>query len=224
MRRMFRPLLLPRLVPVEPTLEEGEGKVGAMKFASRTTIAALVLTISGLALSAAQAATRPDDRAGIRGIEASTSVRPDDRAGIRGIGQTSAAQAATRPDDRAGIRGIGQTSAVAQAATRPDDRAGIRGIGQASAVALDSSDVVSPYVANVLQSGTPQAVRPDDRAGTLGPGNDAVSAQQTTLASSDGFNWSVALISAGGGLAFVLLLSVTGMGVIRHRHSHLKSA
>ena len=40
------------------------------------------------------AAVRPDDRAGVRGIEtrtyqASASVRPDDRAGLRGIGGTT---------------------------------------------------------------------------------------------------------------------------------------
>jgi hypothetical protein len=46
----------------------------------------------------------------------------------------------------------------------------------------------------------------------------------TTLASSDGFNWTVALISVGGALAFVLLLSATGIGIVRHRHSNLKSA
>jgi hypothetical protein len=123
--------------------------------------------------------------------------------------------------------------------TRPDDRAGIRGIGQTAAVAPDSSDVVSRYlrnrtndpsdvvsryVTNVLRSSPLQAVRPDDRAGMLGPGNEAASAQRTTLASSDGFDWSVALIGAGSALAIVLLLGATGMGVVRHRHSHLKSA
>ena len=70
----------------------------------------------------------------------------------------------------------------------------------------DTSDVVSRYVANVLRS------RP------------AASAQQTTLASSDGFAWSAALIGAGGALAIVLLLSTTGIGVVRHRHRHPKSA
>jgi hypothetical protein len=199
MRRMFRPSPLPRLVLMESTLGE-EGKE-AMKLTSRTTIVALVLTVAGLALSAAQAATRPDER-----------------AGIRGIGQTSAvAQSATRPDDRAGIRGIGQTSAVATDSSDVVSR-------YLRNRTTDASDVVSRYVANVLQSSPAQAVRPDNKAGTLGPGNEAVSAEQTTLASSDGVNWTVALISVGGGLAFVLLLSATGMGVVRHRHSNLKSA
>ena len=72
--------------------------------------------------------------------------------------------------------------------------------------ANDQSDVVSRYVANVLRS------------------SSAASAQQPTLASSDEFHWSTALIGAGGALAIVLVLSATGMGVVRHRHRHPKSA
>jgi hypothetical protein len=70
----------------------------------------------------------------------------------------------------------------------------------------DTSDVVSRYVAKVLRS------------------SPAASAQPTTLASSDGFDWFDALIGAGGALAIVLFLSAGGMGVVRHRHSHPKSA
>src|SRR5205085_8377685 len=40
MRRMLKPSFLPRLVTVEPTLEEGEGKGVAMNGESRATIAA----------------------------------------------------------------------------------------------------------------------------------------------------------------------------------------
>jgi hypothetical protein len=72
-----------------------------------------------------------------------------------------------------------------------------------SSRANDTSDVVSRYVANVIRA------------------SPAASAQQPTLASSDGFDWSAALIGAGGALAIVLLLGAT-IGVIRHRHSHLK--
>jgi hypothetical protein len=77
---------------------------------------------------------------------------------------------------------------------------------QAGGRANDASDVVSRYVANVIRT------------------SPAAAARQTTLASSDGFDWSVALIGAGVALAVVLLLSATGIGVVRHRHSHLKSA
>lgn len=70
----------------------------------------------------------------------------------------------------------------------------------------DTSDVVSRYVTNVLRN------------------SPAVSAQQTRLAPSDGFDWSDALIGAGGALAIVLLVSATGIGAVRHRHSHPKSA
>jgi len=75
--------------------------------------------------------TRPDDRAGFRGVGgplsasaagATTAVRPDDRAGIRGVGSPLSAAAAgtttaVRPDDRAGARGIGPTEVVAATAT-----------------------------------------------------------------------------------------------------------
>lgn len=68
--------------------------------------------------------TRPDNRAGIRGVHApsfvtapaqqtKTAVRPDDRAGIRGVGTSAGSVLAVRPDDRAGVRGIGATAVVA---------------------------------------------------------------------------------------------------------------
>jgi hypothetical protein len=93
--------------------------------------------------------------------------------------------------------------AVARKTAAPD--AFERAVARKTA-APDASDVVSRYVANVLRS------------------SPAASVQQTTLASSSGFDWSVALIGAGGALAIVLLLSATGLAVVRHRHSHLKSA
>ena len=65
--------------------------------------------VASLVLAApAPAATRPDDRAGVRGVPAASatvSVRPDDRAGLRGAGVTSLS-ASVRPDDRAGFRGV----------------------------------------------------------------------------------------------------------------------
>jgi hypothetical protein len=77
------------------------------------------------------AGTRPDNRAGIRGVNApafatvsarqtSSAVRPDDRAGIRGVGAPVLVAApvqlrktAVRPDDRAGNRGIGTSAVIA---------------------------------------------------------------------------------------------------------------
>jgi hypothetical protein len=57
----------------------------------------------------AQAAIRPDDRSGMRGVPAAPAavdVRPDDRAGFRGAAVVTSPLASMRPDDRAGFRGI----------------------------------------------------------------------------------------------------------------------
>lgn len=92
--------------------------------------------VAALGASVAQAATRPDDRAGTRGVGAQqptdvvsrylsrsvpTAVRPDDRAGQLGIGDSSdtvgrypirhLAPTAVRPDDRAGPLGVGTDNA-----------------------------------------------------------------------------------------------------------------
>jgi hypothetical protein len=56
----------------------------------------------------AHAATRPDDRSGVRGVPAvpaTISVRPDDRAGLRGV-VVASPLVSVRPDDRAGFRGV----------------------------------------------------------------------------------------------------------------------
>jgi hypothetical protein len=86
---------------------------------------ALAVMVSLAFALPAVGATRPDDRAGLRGVGAASEpgpVRPDDRPGLRGVGATDSAS--VRPDDRAGPRGIGGT---APSAVRPDDRA-VRGI------------------------------------------------------------------------------------------------
>lgn len=62
-------------------------------------------------------ATRPDDRAGVRGVSGSLTTAP------------SGAHVAVRPDDRGGLRGIRPTIVAAPAVTvRPDDRGGLRGV------------------------------------------------------------------------------------------------
>jgi hypothetical protein len=66
--------------------------------------------------------TRPDDRAGVRGVGAENflahGMRPDDRAGVRGVGAESYLLHGMRPDDRAGIRGIAPTVSSEPAAVR----------------------------------------------------------------------------------------------------------
>jgi len=77
------------------------------------------------------AQARPDDRGGIRGVNApsvlagpsraTVAVRPDDRGGVRGVNGLSSTAAspsksfAVRPDDRGGVRGIATTAVAASA-------------------------------------------------------------------------------------------------------------
>ncbi len=99
---------------------------------------------------------------------------------------------AQRADDRAGVRGPGPVVAQQQqpsAAVRPDDRSGVHGPGTVAA-----------------QQQQPSAtVRPDDRAGVRGPG--APTATVVVSTSSNGFDWSDALIGGAGGMGAAFLLT-----------------
>ena len=119
------------------------------------------------------------------------------------------------------VLAIAALALPAAGAARPANRVGIHGIGQTSAIAIDSSDVVSRYMSNRANDTSDVLSRYVANVLSSSP---AVSAQQTTLASSDRFDWSVPLIGAGGAVAIVLLLSAAGIGAVRHRHSHPKSA
>ena len=87
---------------------------------------ALGLALGAVGTATAQAATRPDDRAGTLGVGGpaihSSPARPDDRAGLRGVESDVVTRylnnrpAAVRPDDRAGIRGVGPVAALTPAA------------------------------------------------------------------------------------------------------------
>jgi hypothetical protein len=100
---------------------------------------AVALAISAAVASAAQAATRPDDRAGPLGIGAQSVAADTSDVVSRYLVNHPAG---VRPDDRAGPLGIGTQPVAADtsdvvsrylgnhpAAVRPDDRAGIRGVG-----------------------------------------------------------------------------------------------
>jgi hypothetical protein len=82
-----------------------------------TWLVVLGLAVVAIGAAAAQAATRPDDRAGPLGV-GTAPVRPDDRAGLRGAAPDQsdaisrylirhAGSTAVRPDDRAGPLGVG---------------------------------------------------------------------------------------------------------------------
>jgi len=166
-----------------------------MNIRSRATIAALVLAIAGLALPAAASATRQAGRANDTSDVISRYLR-------------------NRANDTSDV----VSRYVSNRTT-------------------DTSDVISRYLRN--RSGA-QASKPKPemtpavqmarhfqhedalyRASAPTSGRSALAAQ---VATSHGFDWNDALVGAGVALAIVLLLSATGIGVVRHRHSHLKSA
>ncbi|MFL5962305.1 MAG: hypothetical protein ACJ757_05365 [Gaiellaceae bacterium] len=81
-----------------------------MESQSIRKLSLIVFTAALLVPPIAQAGSRPDDRAGLRGAQpasAQTAVRPDDRAGLRGAQPSSVQVAAVRPNDRAGALGVG---------------------------------------------------------------------------------------------------------------------
>jgi hypothetical protein len=181
---------------------------------------ALGLALAALSTTAAQAATRPDDRAGPLGVGTaalqSSTIRPDDRAGPLGVGTAALQSSAIRPDDRAGTLGVG-TDVVSRylvshpAAVRPDDRAGTLGIGTQS-VAADTSDVVSRYLIN-----HPAAVRPDDRGGIRGVGTGTAGIV-TPAPDQGGSFWGAAELGAASVLG-ALAVALVGFALMRHRRT-----
>src|SRR5258705_13953248 len=127
--------LLPE--PIAPTV--GETKEEDMHARSTVTLG-LAVGLAGVALAAplAQAATRPDDRAGTLGVGAQQVADTSDVISRYLVSHP----AALRPDDRAGALGVGSAAVAADtsdvisrylvshpAALRPDDRAGALGVG-----------------------------------------------------------------------------------------------
>lgn len=158
----------------------------------------LGLALAALGSSAAQAGTRPDDR-----------------AGPLGVGTPGAQSSAIRPDDRAGPLGVG-TDVVArylvihQGAVRPDDRAGTLGVGTQQ-VAVDESDVITRYL------GHPTAVRPDDRGGIRGVGTGTAGVV-TPAPGQGGSNWGAAALGAVSTLG-ALAVTLAAFALMRRRRS-----
>jgi hypothetical protein len=163
----------------------------------------LGLALGALATPAALAGTRPDDRAGQRGVDASTAVQ----------------SLATRPDDRAGALGVGTQSIAADTSdvvsrylrthstgSRPGDRTGALGVGSASAVV---PDVFERYAA----------------AHRYGSGlNDAAAARTVSLTGSAGFNWGDYGAGVGTGIGVILLLAAGLMATPVWRREHTQNA
>ena len=159
------------------------------------TIAALTLALalSAVLIGSAQAADRPDNRAGIRGIGSQSTDISD--VFTRAVARAHALQA-VRPDDRVGPRGAGST--------------------------LTSPPIVPPDVFEraVLRHNAAAAPRPDDRAGLRGAGTVLADNAPIATAASAGFHWADA--GFGAAAALVLILALAGLAVARasHHRSH----
>jgi hypothetical protein len=135
---------------------------------------------------------------------AQAAGRPDDRAGVRGVGATS--QGLAMPDviERAAAR------AVSTKSTRPNDRAGTLGAGVSEAVTPRATlDVFERAAARAHHS---RALRPNDRGGVLGVSvteSDARVAASSAI-SSDGFGWSEATIGAVAAFGLILVGGAIG--------------
>jgi hypothetical protein len=167
---------------------------------------ALSVALAGAAIfgGSAQAADRPDDRAGLLGVGAVAAVQasPDafERAVLRHTGVTTPV-----PDafERAVLRHMGATRVVPDALERAVARQGL---------------VAAPdaFERAVLRESAATPVRPDDRAGTRGPGIVATAAPVSVSADETGFQWGDALFGAAAAIGAVLLAGAATL-TIRHR-------
>jgi hypothetical protein len=153
-------------------------------------IAALTvaLAFSAVLVSTIQAAERPDNRAGIRGIGSQSTDLSD--VFTRTVARALAVQA-VRPDDRAGFHGVGTSPVSTVALTDFFERA-------------------------VLRHNASTASRPDDRAGFRGVGTALADPAPLGATVPAGFQWTDAGFGAAAALALVLILA--GLVAARASH------
>jgi hypothetical protein len=156
------------------------------------TALTLALAISAVLVGDAQAAGRPDNRAGIRGIGSQSTDLSD--VFTRAVARAQAVQA-VRPDDRAGLRGAGSTPSTPVALSDVFERA-------------------------LLRHNASTAPRPDDRAGLRGAGPELAASAPIATAASTGFRWADAGFGAAATLALILVLAGLALARANHQRSH----
>jgi hypothetical protein len=166
-----------------------------MKARPQHTIATLTLALalSTVLIGSAQAAHRPDNRAGIRGIGSQSTDASD--VFTRAVARAHEIQT-VRPDDRAGLRGVGTTPT-------------------STPVAL--TDV---FERAVLRHNASTAPRPDDRAGLRGAGTAVADNAPIATTALAGFQWADAGFGAAATLALILILAGLAVARASHHRSH----
>jgi hypothetical protein len=165
-----------------------------MKARHQQIIATLTvaLALSAVLIGSAQAADRPDNRAGIRGIGSQNAEVSD--VFTRAVARAHAIQA-----------------------VRPDDRAGLRGASTSPTTPIALSDV---FERAVLRHNASTAPRPDDRASLGGAGTALADNAPVATAASGGFQWADAEFGAAATLALILVLVGLAVALANHRRSN----
>jgi hypothetical protein len=131
---------------------------------------------------------------------AQAADRPDDRAGLLGVGAVAAAQASPDAFERAVRRHGGATTAIPDVFERAVSR-------QALVAAPDA------FERAVLRESGTASLHPDDRAGTRGPGVVATSAPVSVSVDETGFQWGDALFGAAAAIGAVLLAAAATLTI-----------
>jgi hypothetical protein len=152
----------------------------------------LALALSAVLIGSGQAADRPHNRAGIRGIGSQSTDMSD--VFTRAVARAQAVQV-VRPDDRAGLRGVGNTPA---------------------STPIAPTDV---FERAVLRHNASTAPRPDDRAGLRGAGTELADNAPIATAAA-GFQWADAGFGAAAAFALVLVLAGLAVALVSHQRSH----
>jgi len=159
----------------------------ALKIIAALTVA---LSFSAVFVGGTQAADRPDNRPGVRGIDSHSTDISD--VFTRAVARTHVARA-VRPDDRAGLRGVSTSPSSIPAPPDVFERAVVR------------------HNASTLP-------RPDDRAGFRGVGTALAGRSPLVTTVSSGFHWADAGFGAAAALALVLTLAgLVAARASRHR-------
>jgi hypothetical protein len=166
---------------------------------------ALALAAAAIAAPMAQAADRPDNRAGTLGVGSALAsqppLRPDDRPGIRGIGTS----------EPAGAVAIGQAGNGPRAQPKVDPLA----VGYLTGKGLSPSEVAAWTVG---------ACSHESKPAVCYSALERMTAPAQVIESENGFDWADAGIGAGSALGFGLLMAGLGAGFVIFRQNRRQRA